>query len=68
MDKRANEGYYMPPKVSNWISNRPMKSFNSAKNDEIDYLLQFLEKRSGELNEELAGDKSIRSPLGVSLS
>lgn len=66
MNKRTQEGYYMPQRASNWISSRPMKSLNSAANEDIGYLLQFLEKRSGEFNEDFEGDRAIRSPLGVS--
>jgi hypothetical protein len=51
-NKRAPNGYYMPQRASNWISSRPMKSLNSAANDDIGYLLQYLDKRSGEFNED----------------
>ncbi|KAI6177039.1 (pine wood nematode) hypothetical protein [Aphelenchoides bicaudatus] len=63
-DKRSLDGYYMPQRSANWISSRPLKSLNSAANEDIGYLLQYLEKRSGEFNDEV-GDRAIRSPLGT---
>lgn len=60
-DKRSLDGYYMPQRSANWISSRPLKSLNSAANEDIGYLLQYLEKRSGEFNDEV-GDRAIRSP------
>lgn len=66
MDKRSLDAYYMmPQRASNWMSSRPIKSLNSAANEDIGYLLQYLEKRSGEFSDDMEGDRSIRSPLGT---
>ncbi|KAI6241608.1 (pine wood nematode) hypothetical protein [Aphelenchoides fujianensis] len=57
-DKRSGGDFYMP-RASSWLSSRPVKAFSA--NDDISYLLQYLQKRSdsGE------GVRDIRSPLGT---
>jgi hypothetical protein len=65
MDKRSLDGYYVPQRSANWISSRPMKSLNSAAKEDIGYLLQYLEKRSGEFGDDIESERSIRSPLGT---
>ncbi|KAI6214866.1 (pine wood nematode) hypothetical protein [Aphelenchoides besseyi] len=58
VDKRSSGDYYMP-RASNWLSSRPLKAFSA--NDDISYILQYLEKRS----DSSEGGRDIRSPLGT---
>jgi hypothetical protein len=62
VEKRAGDDY-ISSRFSGWMSSNPMRSL--TENEDIAYLLQYLEKRGGEFNEDLSGDKSIRSPLGT---
>lgn len=62
-NKRDINSFHVPQHSSDWI--RSLKSLDSVSGDDIDHLLQYLDKRSGEADENFEGDRSIRSPLGT---